>query len=118
MFFAKVDKNVSFTQKWVKNLVKFPGSEKIFKNILKVLKRMKNCFFAKMGKNVSFTQKWVKNLVKFPGSEKIFKNILKVFKLKFAWVTKPLNFIYPFLRKTHIFYPLILVICSYQVYVF
>ena len=104
-----MDKNVSFTQKWVKNLVKFPGSEKIFKNILKVLKRMKNCFFAKMGKNVSFTQKWVKNLVKFPGSEKIFKNILKVC---------PKNAIYPFLRKTHIFYPLILIICSYQVYVF
>ena len=63
-------------------------------------------FFAKVDKNVSFTQKWVKNLVKFPGSEKIFKNILKVFKLKFAWVTKPLNFIYPFLRKTHIFLPI------------
>ena len=48
-------KNVSFTQKWVKNLVKFPGSEKIFKNILKVLKRIKKVSFAKMGKNVSFT---------------------------------------------------------------
>ena len=30
-------KNVSFTQKWVKNLVKFTGSEKIFKSNLKVL---------------------------------------------------------------------------------
>ena len=46
-------KNVSFTQKWVKNLVKFPGSEKIFKNILKVLKKIKKGFFL---------QKWVKNL--------------------------------------------------------
>ena len=44
-------KNVSFTQKWVKNLVKFPGSEIFFKNILKVLKRVKKRFFL---------QKWVK----------------------------------------------------------
>ena len=49
VFFAKMGKNVSFTQKWVKNLVKFSGSEKIFKNILKVLKRMKKVFFCKNG---------------------------------------------------------------------
>ena len=71
-------KNVSFTQKRVKNLVKFSGSEKIFKNILKVLKRIKKRFFAKMGKNVSFKKKWVKNLVQFPGSEKIFKNMVRL----------------------------------------
>ena len=48
--FAKMDKNVSFTKKWVKNLVKFLGSEKFFKNIVKVLKRIRKVFL----------QKWVK----------------------------------------------------------
>ena len=48
-FFAKMGKNVSFTQKWVKNFVKFSGSEKFFKNILKVLKRIKKAFFHKNG---------------------------------------------------------------------
>ena len=66
-----MDKDVSFKQKWVTNLVKFSSSEKIFKNIVKVLKRIKKSVFL---------QKWVKNLVKFPGYEKIFKNILKVLK--------------------------------------
>jgi hypothetical protein len=47
-------KNVSFTQKWVKNLVKFPGFEKIFKNILKVLKRIKKGFFYKNGLKCEF----------------------------------------------------------------
>ena len=70
--------NLSFTQKWVKNLVKFSGSKKDFKNILKVLKRIKKPFFAKMGKNVSFKKKWVKNLVQFPGSEKFFKNMVRL----------------------------------------
>ena len=55
-------KDVSFKQKWVTNLVKFPCSEKNFKNILKVLKDKKSVFLQKW-----VTQKWVKNLVKFPG---------------------------------------------------
>ena len=60
---------MSFTQKWVKNLVKFPGSEKIFKNILKVLKKIKKgFFFAKMGKklkaNFQVPKKFSKTLLK------------------------------------------------------
>ena len=35
-FFAKMGKNVSFKKKWVKNLVQFPGSEKIFKNLVRL----------------------------------------------------------------------------------
>ena len=51
LIFAKMGKNVSFTQKWVK----------IQSNFQIVLKRIKKGFLAKIGKNVSFIQEWVKN---------------------------------------------------------
>ena len=64
--------------KKLSQIFRFWVPKKFFKNILKVLKRIKKRFFAKMGKNVSFKKKWVKNLVQFPGSEKIFKNMVRL----------------------------------------